>query len=114
MSWRYFFVHSFSILADRHNGNNHVPTSVLSSTTLHTNPSTAIVSSSSSSSSILKNDHPDEYPQRDLNLNLHHHTHLAQQRLSFDQNDDDDDDDDDDMDETNNQNVNRTNESSNR
>ncbi|CAF1012005.1 unnamed protein product [Adineta steineri] len=94
--------------------NNPVPTSILSPTTINTNPTTQIISPTpivSSTSSLLKNDRIDDYPQLDLNLNFHHHNHLAQQRLSLDQNDDDDDDDDD---ETNNQNINGNSESSNR
>ncbi|CAF1441575.1 unnamed protein product [Adineta ricciae] len=95
------------VSGDRQTPTDPVPTSVLSSTTINTNPT--IISSSSpplsqtqSSSPLIKNDQLAEYPQRDLNLNVHH---LAQQqsRLSgkqrsvSDQNDiaDDDDDDDD-------------------
>lgn len=91
---------------------NTVPTTVLSPTTINTQPTDAIIFSSSS---LLKNEPNDDFPQRDLNLNLHHHEHLAQQRVTSNanhridnDNDDDDDDDIDDIDETNNQNVNRT------
>jgi hypothetical protein len=91
---------------DHETPNNHVPTSVLSPTTINTNPT-----ATTTVSSLLKTDRIDEYPQLDLNLNMHHHNHLAQQRLSLDQNDDDDDDDDD---ETNNQNRNGNSELSNR
>ncbi|CAF1526594.1 unnamed protein product [Rotaria sordida] len=106
---------------DRQTPNNHVPTSVLSPTTINTNPTTITTTATvptattvvTSTSSLLKNEHIDEYPQVDLNLNFHHHNHLIQQRLSLDQNDDDDDGDDDD-DDTNNQNVNRNSEISNR
>lgn len=83
-----------------------IPTSVLSPTTINTNPT-----ATTTISSLLKPDHIDDYPQLDLNLNIHHHNHLAQQRLSLDQNDDDDDDDDD---ETNNQNINGNSEITNR
>jgi hypothetical protein len=94
------------VLGDHETPNNHVPTSVLSPTTINTNPT-----ATTTVSSLLKTDRIDEYPQLDLNLNMHHHNHLAQQRLSLDQNDDDDDDDDD---ETNNQNRNGNSELSNR
>lgn len=99
---------SFSFIGDHETPNNHVPTSVLSPTTINTNPTaTATVSS------ILKSDPNDEYPQLDLNLNMHHQKHLAQQRLNLDQNDADDDDDDDD-DHTPNQNINGNSDSTNR
>jgi len=90
---------------DHETPTNHVPTTILSPTTINTNPT-----ATTTVSSLLKTDHIDEYPQHDLNLNMHHQNHLAQQRLSLDQNDDDDDDDD----ETNNQNHNGNSEISNR
>jgi hypothetical protein len=87
--------------------NNHVQTSVLSPTTINTNPT-----ATTTVSSLLKSDRIDEYPQLDLNLNMHHQNHLAQQRLSLDQNDDDDDDDDDNN--NHNQNINGNSDNSNR
>jgi hypothetical protein len=116
MWWSMFVISNcfFSIefiSGDRQTSNNHVPTSVLSPTTINTNPTTPTLPTTSISSPLLKNDYIDDCPQLDLNLNFHHHNHLAQQRLSLDQNDDDDDDDDDD---TNNQNVDGNSEISNR
>jgi len=73
---------------ERETPNNHIPTSILSSTTINTNP--IIIPQTTS---LIKNEHFDQYPQRDLNLNLHHLNHLAQQHLTSDRNDDDDDDD---------------------
>ncbi|CAF1046072.1 unnamed protein product [Adineta ricciae] len=96
-----------NVSGDRQTPTDPVPTSVLSSTTINTNPiiistSSPSLSQTQSSSPLTKNEQLAEYPQRDLNLNVHH---LAQQqsRLSgklrsvSDQNDiaDDDDDDDD-------------------
>lgn len=100
------------VSGDRQTPTDPVPTSVLSSTTINTNPT--IISSSSpplsqtqSSSPLIKIEQLAEYPQRDLNLNVHHLNHLAQQqsrltqkqRSISDPNDiaDDDDDDDDDQ-----------------
>jgi hypothetical protein len=103
----YCFISINFILGDHETSNNHVPTSVLSPTTINTNPM-----ATTTVSSLLKTDRIDEYPQCDLNLNMHHQNHLAQQRLSLDHNNDDDDDDDDD--EINNQNINGNSETSNR
>jgi hypothetical protein len=94
---------------ERQTPNNHIPTSILSSTTINTNP--IIIPHSTS---LIKNEHHEQYPQLDLNLNLHHlnhlvqqQSHLSQQNLIADQNDDDDDDDID-------QNTDRNSEISNR
>ncbi|UJR36148.1 hypothetical protein I4U23_028883 [Adineta vaga] len=111
--------------SDRQTPTNPIPTSVLSSTTINTNPT--ILSASSPpppplppSLSLTKNEHLVEYPQRDLNLNLHHLNHLAQQqsrlsqkqRFTSDRSDigDDDDDDDDDPD----RNIDGNSDASNR
>jgi len=74
---------------ERKTPNNHIPTSILSSTTINTNP--IIIPQTTS---LIKNEHFEQYPQLDLNLNLHHLNHLVQQHLTSDHNDDDDDDDD--------------------
>ncbi|CAF3968953.1 unnamed protein product [Adineta steineri] len=100
--------------------NNHIPTSVLSSTTINTNP-TITPPPLPSSSLLIKNEHLTEYPQCDLNLNLHHFNHLVQQQsrssqqlqqqqhFTSDQTGADDDDDDDD-----DQNIDGNSEISNR
>ena len=92
--------------------NNHVPTSVLSLTTINTDPITT-TTTVTSTTSLLKAEHTDDYPQVNLNHNIHH---LIQQH--DDENngndDDDDDDDDDDNDEINTQNVNRNSDVSTR
>ena len=68
---------------------NSIPTSILSSTTINTNP--IIIAPTTS---LIKTE---QYPQLDLNLNVHHQNYLTQQQqqqFKPDQNDDDDDDDD--------------------
>jgi hypothetical protein len=94
---------------DRQTTNNHILPSILSSTTLNTNP--IIIPPSSS---LIKDEYFEQHPQLDLNLNLHHliqqQTRLSEHHLKSDQNYDNDDDDDDDLD----QNTDGNSETSNR
>ena len=97
---------SLNFSGDRPTPVNHIPTSILSSTTINTNPILI-----PPTTSLIKNE---QYPQLDLNLNLHHLNHLVQQQqhhhhqLTSDQNDDDDDED------VMDQNTERNSELSNR
>jgi hypothetical protein len=84
--------------------NHHIPTSILSSTTINTNP--IIIPTTTS---LIKDEHFEQYPQLDLNLNVHHLNHLVQQHLTADHHNDDDDDDD-----VVDQNIDRNSERSNR
>jgi hypothetical protein len=80
--------------SDRQTSQNPIPTNIISSSTINTNPTLI-----SPSSSLIKNEQFGEYSQRDFNLNLHNlvqqQSRTFQQHFTSDKNDVDDDDDDD-------------------
>lgn len=90
------------LLAEYSTPSNPIPTSILSSTTINTNP--IIIAPTTS---LIKTE---QYPQLDLNLNVHHHNYLTQQQqqqqhFKSDQNEDND---------LTDQNTERNSEGSNR